>query len=71
MRVILGPLCDVYGARVLFAVILCTASIPTACTGFIHTAQGLILLRLFIGVAGGSFVMCQYWTSRMFTKEGK
>lgn len=27
------------------------------------------MLRLFIGTAGGTFVMCQYWTSRMFTKE--
>merc|ERR1712048_1441965 len=29
----------------------------------------LAFLRLFIGVAGGTFVMCQYWTSRMFTKQ--
>lgn len=32
-------------------------------------ADGLVILRTFIGLAGGSFVMCQYWTSRMFTKE--
>lgn len=69
MRFILGPLCDVYGARILFAVVLCVAAIPTACTGLIQTANGLIILRLLIGIAGGSFVMCQYWTSRMFTKE--
>jgi NNP family nitrate/nitrite transporter-like MFS transporter len=95
-RLLLGPLCDVYGARVLFAIVLCAASIPTACTGLIQSAQGLTLLRLFIGIAGGTFVMyvlkrvltkvsanflelthfipllngrCQYWTSRMFTKE--
>jgi NNP family nitrate/nitrite transporter-like MFS transporter len=29
----------------------------------------LIIVRTFIGLAGGTFVMCQYWTSRMFTKE--
>jgi NNP family nitrate/nitrite transporter-like MFS transporter len=69
MRFILGPLCDVYGARVLFTIILCAASIPTACTGFVQTATGLNILRLFIGIAGGTFVMCQYWTSRLFTKE--
>jgi NNP family nitrate/nitrite transporter-like MFS transporter len=69
MRFILGPLCDEYGARTLFAVTLCAASIPTACTGFVQSANGLIILRLFIGVAGGTFVMCQYWTSRFFTKE--
>jgi len=27
------------------------------------------ILRLFIGIAGGTFVMCQYWSSRMFTKD--
>jgi NNP family nitrate/nitrite transporter-like MFS transporter len=69
MRFILGPLCDVYGARVLFTIILCAASIPTACTGLVQTATGLNILRLFIGIAGGTFVMCQYWTSRLFTKE--
>jgi len=69
MRFLLGPLCDKVGARVLFAIILCFASVPTACTGFVNSATGLAILRLFIGVAGGTFVMCQYWTSRMFTKQ--
>jgi NNP family nitrate/nitrite transporter-like MFS transporter len=26
-------------------------------------------VRFFIGIAGGTFVMSQYWTSRLFTKE--
>jgi NNP family nitrate/nitrite transporter-like MFS transporter len=69
IRLILGPLCDKYGARILLALVLCGASIPTACTGFLQSATGLVVLRTFIGLAGGSFVMCQYWTSRMFTKE--
>jgi hypothetical protein len=33
-RFILGPMCDKYGARILFTLVLCVASIPTACTGF-------------------------------------
>ena len=69
VRFLVGPLCDVYGARVLFAICLCVASIPTALTGLVQSATGLWILRLFIGIAGGTFVMCQYWTSRMFTKE--
>jgi NNP family nitrate/nitrite transporter-like MFS transporter len=69
MRFVLGPLCDKYGARILFTGVLCFASIPTACTGLIQSATGLAILRLFIGFAGGTFVMCQYWSSRMFTKE--
>jgi NNP family nitrate/nitrite transporter-like MFS transporter len=69
VRFLLGPLTDKYGPRILFAGVLCFASIPTACTGFVNSSVGLSVLRLFIGVAGGSFVMCQYWTSRMFTRE--
>jgi len=69
MRFLLGPACDKYGARILFTVVLCAASIPTACTGLINSAATLAVLRLFIGIAGGTFVMCQYWSSRMFTKD--
>jgi len=69
MRFLLGPMCDKFGARVPFAVILCSASIPTGLTGLVGSATGLAILRLFIGIAGGTFVMCQYWTSRMFTRE--
>jgi NNP family nitrate/nitrite transporter-like MFS transporter len=69
LRFLLGPLCDKYGSRILMSAVLCAASIPTAMTGLVNSAAGLAVLRLFIGIAGGSFVMCQYWTTRFFTKE--
>jgi NNP family nitrate/nitrite transporter-like MFS transporter len=69
MRFVLGPACDKFGPRILMTVVLCAASIPTACTGLVNSATGLAILRLFIGSAGGTFVMCQYWSSRMFTRE--
>jgi NNP family nitrate/nitrite transporter-like MFS transporter len=69
IRLVLGPVCDKFGARIPMAVVLCFASIPTACTGLVNSATGLAILRLFIGSAGGTFVMCQYWSSRMFCKE--
>jgi NNP family nitrate/nitrite transporter-like MFS transporter len=69
VRVLLGPACDKFGARVLFSLILTTTAIPTACTGLIQSARGLVILRSFIGIAGGTFVMCEYWTSRMFALE--
>ena len=69
MRFLLGPACDKYGARVLFAVVLCVASIPTSMVGLVNSATGLAVIRLFIGIAGGTFVMCQFWTSRMFTRD--
>lgn len=69
IRLLLGPFCDKFGSRAPFAAVLCFASIPTACTGVIQNARDLIILRTFIGVAGGCFVMCQYWSTSMFTKE--
>ena len=69
MRMLIGPLCDKYGARLPMAAILCLASIPCALTGLVNTAAGLITLRFFIGIAGSSFVMAQFWPSRMFTRE--
>lgn len=54
VRFLLGPLCDKYGARILYMIILCATSIPAALTGLIQSSQGLIILRLFIGIAGGS-----------------
>jgi NNP family nitrate/nitrite transporter-like MFS transporter len=53
MRFVLGPACDKFGARIPMAVVLCFASIPTACTGLVNSATGLAVLRLFIGSAGG------------------
>jgi len=69
MRCALGPVCDKYGARIPMALVLCFASIPTACTGLVNSGTGLAVLRLFIGSAGGTFVMCQYWASCMFCNE--
>lgn len=69
LRFGLGPLCDKFGSRVLFTAVLTFASIPTALTGVVNNVESLITLRFFIGFAGSTFVMCQYWTSRMFTKE--
>lgn len=53
VRFLLGPLCDKYGARILYLIILCSSSIPAAMTGLVNSATGLVILRLFIGIAGG------------------
>jgi len=69
MRFVFGSLTDQFGARVLMGGVLMAASIPTACTGLVTSLTGLCFLRLFIGCAGSTFVMCQCWSTRMFTKE--
>jgi len=69
MRFLLGPLCDKYGARILMGSVLMGASIPCALTGVVNSATSLAILRFFIGLGGSTFVMCQYWSTSMFTKE--
>jgi len=69
MRFVNGPMCDKFGARLTMGVILMASAIPCACIGFVQSSAGLIVCRLFIGIAGSTFVMCQYWTSMMFAKN--
>lgn len=69
VRLIVGPLCDMYGARIPFAFMLCISSIPAALIGVVNNATGLTIVRFFIGFVGGTFVTCQYWTTSMFTLE--
>lgn len=69
MRFALGPLCDKFGARRLMGIVLMSASIPCACIGLVNSAASLAVTRFFIGLGGSTFVMCQYWTTTMFTKE--
>jgi hypothetical protein len=69
MRVIMGPLCDKYGSRLCMSLVVLTAAIPCALTGLVNTANGLYISRLCVGIAGASFVTCEYWTSSLFIKE--
>ena len=69
-RVVIGPLNDAYGPRWVMACTLVTAAVPTALAGWLlQSTISLYLLRFFIGIAGSSFVTCQYWTLSMFTHE--
>jgi MFS transporter, NNP family, nitrate/nitrite transporter len=69
VRLLVGPLCDVYGPRVPFAVMLCLGSIPTALTGLVQNVTGLYIQRFFAGIVFGALVSCEFWASRMFAKE--
>jgi NNP family nitrate/nitrite transporter-like MFS transporter len=69
MRFVLGPLCDKYGARTLMGFVLMGASIPCALIGLVNSATTLAITRFFIGLGGSTFVMCQYWSTSMFSKE--
>jgi MFS transporter, NNP family, nitrate/nitrite transporter len=69
-RVLMGPLCDKYGARWVMCGSHLAAAVPTILAGWlIRDAMSLYMTRLFIGVAGSTFVTTMYWTSCMFTRE--
>jgi NNP family nitrate/nitrite transporter-like MFS transporter len=68
-RILMGPICDNYAARIPMSIILVLGAIPTACVGLVNSSFGLSLVRFFIGLCGSSFVMAQFWPSRMFARE--
>ncbi|KAJ6120701.1 hypothetical protein N7523_004981 [Penicillium sp. IBT 18751x] len=69
VRFIAGPLCDRYGPRLVFVGLLLCGAIPTAMAGLVTTPKGLIALRFFVGILGGTFVPCQVWCTGFFDKK--
>jgi NNP family nitrate/nitrite transporter-like MFS transporter len=69
VRVVAGPACDKWGPRYTFAACLLAGAIPTALAGTVSSAPGLMTLRFFIGILGGSFVPCQVWSTGFFDKN--
>ena len=66
VRIVVGPLCDKFGPRRVMSCLLILGGIPMAFAGLIQNGTGLIIVRLFIGILGGTFIPCQFWTSAMF-----
>ena len=66
VRIIVGPLCDRFGPRRVMSGLLIVGAIPMAFAGLIQSGTGLIIVRLFIGILGGTFIPCQFWSSAMF-----
>ena len=64
-----GSACDRFGARWTFAMVLLVGAIPTALAGTVTTPSGLIVIRFFVGILGGSFIPCQVWTTGFFDKN--
>ena len=66
IRLLIGPLCDRYGARLTYSGLLLLASLPVMGIGLAHSYTAFLLFRLAIGAIGASFVITQYHTSIMF-----
>src|SRR6187549_2922150 len=66
VRLLVGPLCDKYGPRLTYSVLLALGSIPVLGIAFAHSYGTFLFFRLLIGAIGASFVITQYHTSVMF-----
>ncbi|KAG1876288.1 nitrate transporter [Suillus subluteus] len=69
VRVISGPLVDRYGPRKVMAGLLIIGAIPSGLAGTVSTANGLYIVRFFIGILGATFVSCQAWNTVFFDKN--
>ncbi|KAK8156609.1 major facilitator superfamily domain-containing protein [Phyllosticta citrichinensis] len=69
VRLVAGTACDRFGPRWTFAGCLLIGAIPTFLAGAVYNASGLLVLRFFVGILGGSFVPCQVWTTGFFDKN--
>ena len=66
VRLLIGPLCDRYGSRLVYSGLLILGSVPVMGIGFANSYETFLLFRLGIGAIGASFVITQYHTSVMF-----
>jgi MFS transporter, NNP family, nitrate/nitrite transporter len=64
-----GMLADRFGGRKVFAALLLVSAIPAIGIGLSTSYSQLLLLGVFIGIAGSSFAIGVSFTSRWFTKD--
>ena len=68
-RIPAGMLADRFGGRIVFAGLLILSAIPAILIGFSTSYTQLILLGLFLGLAGTSFSVGVGFTSKWFPPE--
>ncbi len=65
-RLALGFVCDHYGPRRTYTVLLVVGSLPVMGIGLANSPESFLIFRVLIGVVGASFVLTQFHTSMMF-----
>jgi len=68
-RLIVGPMCDRFGPRLTYSWLLCLCSLPVMGVGLARNYETLLVFRFAISIIGASFVITQYHTSIMFSKN--
>lgn len=66
VRLMIGPLCDRFGARLTYTWLLAFGAIPVIAIAFSQSYEAFLFWRLCIGAIGASFVITQFHTSTMF-----
>lgn len=70
-RLLIGRLCDTWGPRKTYTLLLLVGAIPVMCVGLAKDYTSFLLFRLAISVIGASFVITQFHTSQMFAANIK
>ncbi|MFB2119357.1 MFS transporter [Parapedobacter sp. 2B3] len=65
-RLLIGKLCDTWGPRLTYTILLAVGSIPVMLIGLSNSYMSFLLFRFAIGIVGASFVITQFHTSMMF-----
>src|SRR6185436_8328492 len=68
-RIPAGMLADRFGGRRVFTALLLFSAIPAVLIGLSNSYYSLIVLGLFLGVAGSTFPVGIGFTSKWFTRE--
>ena len=68
-RLFAGMLADKYGGRRIFAALLVFSAVPAIAIGFSQSYTQLLILGLFLGLAGTSFPVGVGFTSKWFSRE--
>lgn len=66
VRLLIGPLCDKFGPRIVYTWLLILGAFPVMGIGLAHSYESFLLFRVAIGAIGASFVVTQFHTSLMF-----
>lgn len=70
-RLLIGRLCDTWGPRKTYTMLLLIGAVPVMCVGLAKDYTSFLLFRLAISVIGASFVITQFHTSQMFAPNIK
>jgi NNP family nitrate/nitrite transporter-like MFS transporter len=69
VRLLVGPLCDRFGARLTYTWLLALGAVPVLGIGLTHSYGTFLFFRLCIGAIGASFVITQFHTTTMFASN--